>query len=100
MMLNIGRDTCIMEFSQIQGLSEHRRRELGVNLTGGSTNALEITEKIFGMPPVDQVLKDFCEKHGYPLPEELIGDDTVYVETDGTYVPLDEEAVDNAIPDW
>ena len=44
----------------MEGISEHHRREVGVNLTGGRTNAIEICEKILSAPTLDQLLVDFC----------------------------------------
>jgi hypothetical protein len=58
-LLNIARETCVMEFSRMEGVTEHHRREVGVNLTGGRVNAVEICEKILGAPTLDQLLADF-----------------------------------------
>lgn len=55
-ILNIARETCVMEFCQIQGITEAFRREFGVNLTGGRVNAVEMTQKIMGAPAFDTML--------------------------------------------
>lgn len=100
-LLNCGRDTCAMEFSKIKGISEHRRRELGVNLTGGSTNALEIMEKIHQMPPLNQILKEFCKANNYPIPEVVSEDDVEYIEPDTGFTVVDVESdVDDHVPSW
>lgn len=60
-ILEISRENCVMEFCGIRGVTEHVKREAGVNLTGGRTNAVEITQKIFGAPSMDVLLKEFME---------------------------------------
>ena len=45
-ILNMGRETLVMEFSQIQGVSELYRREFGVNLNSGKVNSVEMCQKV------------------------------------------------------
>ncbi|MOA62174.1 hypothetical protein D3C78_1875150 [compost metagenome] len=61
-ILNIARETTVMEFSAMKGIPEEHRREVGVNLTGGRVNALEICQKIMGAPKLDAMLKLYMEK--------------------------------------
>lgn len=61
-LLNIARETCVMEFSFMEGISQEYRREVGVNLTGGRTNAVEIGQKILGAPTLDQMLDAYLER--------------------------------------
>ena len=68
-LLNIGRETTVMEFSRIKGVSEHHRREVGVNLTGGRVNALEICQKILKAPTLDQMLHKYLEAKGVTVPK-------------------------------
>ena len=63
-LLNIARETCVMEFSRMEGINEHDRREVGVNLTGGRVNSIEICEKILKAPTLDQLLDEFNEQLG------------------------------------
>lgn len=63
-ILNIARETVVMEFSALWGISEHHRREVGVNLTGARTNALEIAQKIFKAPKLDTLLEAYLKKRG------------------------------------
>lgn len=63
-LLNIARETCVMEFSRMEGITEHHRREVGVNLTGGRVNSVEICQKILGAPTLDELLTDFVASHG------------------------------------
>lgn len=58
-LLNIARETCKMEFSKMRGISELNRRAVGVNLTGGRINSIEISQKILSMPSMDSLLEDF-----------------------------------------
>lgn len=58
-LLNISRETCAMEFSKMKGIPEEYRRELGVNLTAGRGNAVEIARKILRAPTLDELLEDF-----------------------------------------
>lgn len=58
-VLNIARETCLMEFSRMKGVRETERREVGVNLTAGRVNAVEICEKILKAPTLDQLLGEF-----------------------------------------
>ncbi len=49
-ILNISKATTAIEVLEIDGVPEYARREQGINMTGGATNALEIAEKFFKMP--------------------------------------------------
>lgn len=67
-ILNIARETVVMEFSALWGISEHHRREVGVNLTGCRTNALEIAQKIMKAPKLDTLLEGYLKKrNGTPV---------------------------------
>ncbi len=61
-ILNIARETTVMEFSMMKDISEHHRREVGVNLTGGRVNAIEICQKIMKAPKLDEMLKLYLDK--------------------------------------
>lgn len=67
-ILNISRETTVMEFSAMQGISEHYRREAGVNLTAGKVNSVELTQKIMGAPRMDDMLLSFMEHIGMAEP--------------------------------
>lgn len=58
-ILNIARETTVMETAAIQGVSDLRKRELGVNLTGCRTNVLEIGQKILNAPKLDELLAGY-----------------------------------------
>lgn len=69
-LLNIARETCVMEFCRMRGISEDLRREVGVNLTAPKANAVEICQKILGAPKLDDMLGMFqahLAKKGPPL---------------------------------
>lgn len=56
----------------MEGITEEARREVGVNLTGGRVNAVEICQKILGAPTLDELLGRFEQhlgkKSGIPGP--------------------------------
>lgn len=56
-VMNISNETTYRELHQIQGLTEQERREFGINLTGGVSNAMEICCKVFGLPNMFQMLE-------------------------------------------
>lgn len=58
---NISKATTFMELCKIKGLDEITQRSIGINLTGGPTNALEIAHHAFGFPLVDELLDDFLQ---------------------------------------
>lgn len=50
----------------MKGVSEHHRREVGVNLTAGRVNAVEICQKILNAPSLDDLLERFQREHNLP----------------------------------
>lgn len=46
----------------MQGIDEDVRRELGVNLTGGRTNATEILQKVMHAPKLDELVAGFLDE--------------------------------------
>ena len=49
-ILNISRETTMRELSKIRGVPEEAQRLVGINLTGGTVNALEIGAEAFKLP--------------------------------------------------
>lgn len=58
-VLNISKETCVLELSRIQGINGWERRSIGINLTGGPTNALIISKKVFKVKSPIDLLDDF-----------------------------------------
>lgn len=64
-ILNISKETTLIEVSGIQDvydvgeLSEAVRRMIGVNLTGGTVNSVEICEALYGLPSQAQWLNHY-----------------------------------------
>lgn len=59
----------------MKGITDHHRREVGVNLSGGKVNAVEICEKILKAPSLDTLLSGFMESQGMgsgPIDERYI----------------------------
>lgn len=65
-ILNIARETTVMETAAIQGVSDYHKRELGVNLTGCRTNVLEIAQKVMKAPKLDEVLAAYMKSKQDP----------------------------------
>lgn len=47
---NMSKETYIKELVDIRDVDEHKRRMAGINLSGGSTNAVEVMVDLFGVP--------------------------------------------------
>ena len=62
-VLNTSRQTTVAEVTRIEGLSEDVKRSIGVNLTGGSVNAIEICQRAMGAPTLEQLLERFYKDH-------------------------------------
>lgn len=56
---NISKATTFMELCKVQGISETTMRAIGVNLTGGAVNALEVCHDVYGFPLIDTLLDDY-----------------------------------------
>lgn len=68
-ILNIARETTVMETAAIQGISDHHKRELGVNLTGCRVNVLEIGQKILKAPRLDVILAAYLASKETEVPK-------------------------------
>lgn len=62
-IMNISKETTWREFSKIMGITDEKYREVGVNLTGGVVNAVEICETIFKLPSQFEILNMFEEEN-------------------------------------
>lgn len=63
-MLNISKETCVLELAKIQNVNGTERRSIGINLTGGKTNALILSKKVLKLKAPVDLLPDFdqwCE---------------------------------------
>lgn len=72
-LFNISKETTAQELSQIQGVSDQTRRAIGVNLSGGYVNAVEIVIKAYGAPSPDTLLQDFQLHLAHQANAELNG---------------------------
>lgn len=61
-LMNISKETTAQELAKVQGMSEATRRAVGINLSGGHVNAVEIVVKSYGAPTMDQLLAAFQTK--------------------------------------
>lgn len=58
-LMNIEKSTTAREVCKINGKSEATQRAVGINLSGGYVNAVEICTAMYGAPTMEQVLRDF-----------------------------------------
>lgn len=58
-IMNLSKETTMMELAKIQGISASRQRLVGINLTGGPANAIEIMTEVLGAPTPSDLLKAF-----------------------------------------
>ncbi len=67
-LMNISKETTAQELAKIQGVSDQTRRAIGINLSGGHVNAVEIVVKGYGAPTMDQLLAAYVEDTGAVTP--------------------------------
>lgn len=58
-VFNISKETTKKEIHRIEGVPEYQQRAQGINLSAGATNAVEFCVGIYGMPEMEDVLKEF-----------------------------------------
>lgn len=49
-IMNLSKETTMMELGRVRGISEDRQRLVGINLTGGPSNAIEILTEVAKAP--------------------------------------------------
>lgn len=54
----------MLELSSIEGVPEEVRRRVGLNLTGGDTNAVEFCTKVYKAPTLPTLLDGFKREIG------------------------------------
>lgn len=60
---NTAKETTVRELSTIEGLNEERRRELGINISGGPINAIEFCVTALDLPTPLQWLDLYDSRH-------------------------------------
>ena len=53
--MNISNETTYRELGTIQGFTDEERRSIGINLSGGVVNSVELCTKLFGLPNYEQL---------------------------------------------
>lgn len=61
-VFNISRETTAKEIVKIEGVDEFTQRMMGINLSSGHTNAVEVCCGLMGMPTLTQLLDAFQEE--------------------------------------
>lgn len=54
--MNISKETTWRELCRLEGIPETVQRANGINLTGGSTNAIQFCNEIYGLPNVTDMI--------------------------------------------
>jgi hypothetical protein len=60
-IMNLSKETTMMELGRIKGVEKDRQRLIGINLTGGPANAIEILTEVTGAPNPIQMLELYRE---------------------------------------
>jgi len=60
---NISKETTYREIIKIEDVSEYDKRMMGLNLSGGHTNAVHIASVLLGLPTMHQFFEKFTEDH-------------------------------------
>lgn len=59
---NVSKETTMIEINSIEGVTFIQRRNSGINLTGGRTNAIEICNELFKYPSIHRVADQFARE--------------------------------------
>lgn len=60
-IMNLSKETTMLELAKIKGIGSDRQRLIGINLTGGPANAIEILTEVAALPPPNVMLSAFKE---------------------------------------
>lgn len=63
-LMNISRETTMMEVVGIQGIGDNLRRAIGVNMSSGAVNAVEISEILYRAPALEDVVSIYEYSRG------------------------------------
>lgn len=62
-IMNLSKETTMMELGRIKGVTTSAQRLIGVNLTGGPVNAIEILEEVMKAPNPWDLLEVFKDEN-------------------------------------
>lgn len=60
---NISRETTVLELSSIEGVLEHTRYLVGLNMMGGNVNAVSFCRRVYKMPSLETIRSQYREKY-------------------------------------
>lgn len=60
---NISRETTVLELSSIEGVLEHTRYLVGLNMMGGNVNAVSFCRRVYKMPSLEAIRSQYREKY-------------------------------------
>lgn len=66
--MNVGKETTTYEICRIEGLSNADQRMLGLNITGGATNAVEYCRVMHRLPSFEQICDEIRSMKSQPAP--------------------------------
>lgn len=72
LVCNVSKETTSKELISVEGVPEKLVRMQTINFSGGKTNAVEFCTAMYGMPPLDVLLKDFQAHLNPPQPEPAL----------------------------
>jgi hypothetical protein len=58
-VLNISKETTLVEVSEIVGLTEEQQRRASVNMTAIKNNAVDLGQTLYGLPSLSALLKEY-----------------------------------------
>lgn len=64
MLFNISRETTVAEVVDIEGTTDYQRQSIGINMSGGTNNAHELCNVIYGFPGHVEMLNRFDKQYG------------------------------------
>lgn len=72
-LMNISRKTTSCELVKIEGIDDRTQRSIGINLTGGHVNAVELCTRVYKAPTFDTLLADYqAAKEGRENEETIL----------------------------
>ena len=64
---NISKETTACELTRIEGIDMELQRAIGINMSGGHVNAVEICQSAYRAPSMDTFLESFCQDKAITL---------------------------------
>lgn len=94
--MNIEKATTAKEVCKIPGKTEATQRAVGINLSGGNVNAVEICVTMYGAPSMERMLADFEAELRGEDPDDVVNYQSEYLrqQADDYVAMAEQEAFD------